>query len=92
MVRLGDFELTPLLDGYFRLDGGVVYQLAPDLAASGRFGVTFNDFSGADAATSLRALIQFTPIRALDLVGEAGWDRLDDQGSLHLSAALAVRI
>lgn len=80
-------------DGYVRLDGGVVYQLAPDLAASGRFGVTFDDFTSADAATSLRALIQFTPTQALDLVGEAGWDRLDaNRGSLHLSVALAVRI
>lgn len=80
-------------DGYFRLDGGVVYQLAPDLAATGRFGVTFDDFTGADAATALRALIQFTPIRTLDLVGEVGWDRLDEpKSSLHLSAALVVRI
>lgn len=80
-------------DGHFRLDGGVVYQLAPDLAVSGRFGITFDDFSSKDAASSLRALVQFTPVRALDLVGEAGWDRLDEnRGSLHLSAALAVRI
>ncbi|HVV88520.1 MAG TPA: hypothetical protein VHE35_36000 [Kofleriaceae bacterium] len=80
-------------DGFFRLDGGVLYQLAPDLVVSGRFGVTFNDFSGADAPTSLRALVQFTPIRTLDVVGEAGWDRLDEnRGSIHLSAALAIRI
>ncbi len=80
-------------DGYFRIDGGVLYQLAPDLAVSGRFGVTFDDFTGADAGSSLRALVQFTPTRAVDLIGEAGWDRLDEtRGSLHLSAALAVRI
>ncbi len=86
-------ENTIQSDGYFRLDGGVLYQLAPNLVVSGRFGVTFDDFSGADAATSLRALVQLTPIRALDLIGEAGWDRLDEyRGSIHLSAALAVRI
>ena len=80
-------------DGFFRLDGGVLYQLAPDLVVSGRFGVTFDDFSGADAATSLRALVQLTPLRSLDLIGEAGWDRLDEnRGSLHLSVALAARI
>ena len=80
-------------DGFFRLDGGVLYQLAPDLVVSGRFGVTFDDFTSADAATSLRGLVQFTPVRTLDLIGEAGWDRLDENGgSLHLSAALAVRI
>jgi hypothetical protein len=80
-------------DGYFRLDGGVLYQLAPDLVVSGRFGVTFDDFNGDDSATSLRALVQLTPLRSLDLIGEAGWDRLDQNTeSLHLSAALAVRI
>jgi hypothetical protein len=80
-------------DGYFKLDGGVLYQLAPDLVVSGRFGVTFDDFSGDDAATSLRALVQLTPVRTVDLVGEAGWDRLDENASsLHLSIALAVRI
>lgn len=28
-VRLGDFELTPLLDGYFRLDGGAMFGVVP---------------------------------------------------------------
>lgn len=80
-------------DGFFRIDGGVLYQLAPDLVVSGRFGLTLDDFSGDDAPTSLRALVQFTPTRSVDIVGEAGWDRLDEnRGSLHLSAALAVRI
>ena len=29
MLRLGDFELTPLLDGYFRLDGGAMFGVVP---------------------------------------------------------------
>ena len=29
MVRLGDVELTPLLDGYFRLDGGAMFGVVP---------------------------------------------------------------
>ena len=28
-VTLGDFELTPLLDGYFRLDGGAMFGVVP---------------------------------------------------------------
>jgi glyoxylase-like metal-dependent hydrolase (beta-lactamase superfamily II) len=28
-VRLGEFELTPLLDGYFRLDGGAMFGVVP---------------------------------------------------------------
>jgi glyoxylase-like metal-dependent hydrolase (beta-lactamase superfamily II) len=28
-MRLGDFELTPLLDGYFRLDGGAMFGVVP---------------------------------------------------------------
>ena len=29
MVTLGDFELTPLLDGYLRLDGGAMFGVVP---------------------------------------------------------------
>ena len=28
-MRLGDFELTPLLDGWFRLDGGAMFGVVP---------------------------------------------------------------
>lgn len=28
-MRVGDFELTPLLDGYFRLDGGAMFGVVP---------------------------------------------------------------
>jgi glyoxylase-like metal-dependent hydrolase (beta-lactamase superfamily II) len=28
-MRLGDFEITPLLDGYFRLDGGAMFGVVP---------------------------------------------------------------
>jgi len=28
-MNLGDFELTPLLDGYFRLDGGAMFGVVP---------------------------------------------------------------
>lgn len=28
-MRLGDFEITPLLDGYFRLDGGGMFGVVP---------------------------------------------------------------
>ena len=28
-MQLGDFEVTPLLDGYFRLDGGSLYGVVP---------------------------------------------------------------
>jgi glyoxylase-like metal-dependent hydrolase (beta-lactamase superfamily II) len=30
-MRLGDFELTPLLDGYFRLDGGAMFGVVPKM-------------------------------------------------------------
>lgn len=82
--------LTP--DGYIRLDFGAVYQLRPDLAVTGRFGVTFDDFSGDDSPTSLRGQIQYSPKRMIDLVGVMGWDRLDDNHTFHLTGALAFRI
>src|SRR4029077_17130 len=28
-MTFGDFELTPLLDGYFRLDGGAMFGVVP---------------------------------------------------------------
>src|SRR6476469_4399191 len=28
-MTLGEFELTPLLDGYFRLDGGAMFGVVP---------------------------------------------------------------
>ncbi len=31
-MRIGDFELTPLLDGYFRLDGGAMFGVVPKTA------------------------------------------------------------
>lgn len=78
--------------GFLRFDGGVMYQAKPNLAVGGRFGVTFNDFSDDDAATSLRVQVQHTPKKMLDVIGQLGWLALDDNNTFHISAALAVRI
>src|SRR5262245_5381318 len=29
LIKLGDLELTPLFDGYFRLDGGAMFGVVP---------------------------------------------------------------
>ncbi|MBZ0234047.1 MAG: hypothetical protein K8M05_17085 [Deltaproteobacteria bacterium] len=78
--------------GFLRFDGGVVYQAKPNLAVGGRFGVTFNDFSDNDAATSLRLQVQHTPKSMIDVIGQLGWLALDDNNTFHIGAALAVRI
>lgn len=82
--------LTP--DGYIRIDFGAVYQVEDNLALTGRFGVTLDDFKGDDSASSLRGQVQFTPKKMLDLTGEIGADRLDDAHSFHVTGAIAVRI
>jgi len=79
-------------DGYVRLDFGAVYQLKPNLAISGRFGITFDDFDGDDSPSTLRGQVQWTPKRQLDLTGVIAADRLDDAHSFHLGGAVAVRI
>ncbi len=79
-------------DGYIRLDGGVIYQVEDNLAVGGRFGITFNNFDDADAATGLRLNVQFTPRKQLDLIGHLGMGALDDTDTFSLGGALAVRI
>ena len=81
-------------DGFIRIDFGAVYQLEPNLALTGRFGITYDDFSSrGDTGTSLRGQVQYSPKRRLDLVGLLGFDRLDDASrTFHLSGALQVRI
>ncbi|MBK9032931.1 MAG: hypothetical protein IPL61_16935 [Myxococcales bacterium] len=80
-------------DGFIRLDFGAVYQLQPNLALTGRFGINFDDFSTrGDTGSSLRVQAQYTPKRRIDLIGLMGFDRLDDGDTFHLTGALQVRI
>lgn len=79
-------------DGYLRFDFGAVYQVEDNLALTGRFGVTFDDFSDEDAATALRVQAQYTPRRMIDLIGHLGMAALDDSHTFSVGAAIAVRI
>ncbi|HUQ04861.1 MAG TPA: hypothetical protein VM261_20305 [Kofleriaceae bacterium] len=79
-------------DGYLKFDFGVVYQLKPNMAVTGRLGTTFNDFSDEDAPTSLRVNVQLTPKKMIDVIGQMGLSALDDTNTFSLGAALAVRI
>lgn len=79
-------------DGYIRIDFGAVYQLQPNLALTGRFGVTLDDFKGDDSATTMRGQVQFTPKKNIDLTGVIGADRLDDKHSFRIGGSVAIRI
>jgi hypothetical protein len=80
-------------DGFIRLNVGAVYQAKPNLALTGRFGVTLDDFSDRDTASSLTGQAQWTPRKRIDLIGLIGFDRLDlASNTFHLSGAIAVRI
>jgi hypothetical protein len=79
-------------DGHLRFDGGVIYQVKPNLAVGGRFGVTFVDFKDDGAPTSLRFQVQHTPKKMIDVIGQLGFTSLADDNTFNIGAALAVRI
>ncbi|HVK78253.1 MAG TPA: hypothetical protein VM734_33340 [Kofleriaceae bacterium] len=79
-------------DGHLRFDFGAVYQATPELAITGRFGVTFVDFRDDDTPTSLRVQAQFTPKPSFDVIGRIGFEALDDSSSLNLGGAIQFRI
>lgn len=80
-------------DGFIQLDFGAVYQLKPNLALTGRFGITFEDFADDDTASNLRAQLQFTPKRRIDLSALIGFDRLDEASkSFRIAGGVAIRI
>lgn len=79
-------------DGYIRFEGGVVYQVDDKTAVGGRFGVQFNDFEDADAATGLRVNVQYTPKPMIDLLGNLGFAALDDANSFSIGGSIAFRI
>ena len=79
-------------DGYLRFDFGAIYQANERLALTGRFGVTFDDFTDDDTPTALRVQAQFTPTPKVDLIGGVGFDALDANSSFNLLAALQIRI
>jgi hypothetical protein len=57
--------------------GGIIYQLQPDMAIKGNFVQSFRDTSDNDQPTGLEGLIQYSPSPDLDVIGRAGFDRLD---------------
>ncbi len=79
-------------DGYLRFDFGAVYQASDDLAITGRFGTTFDDFTDNDTATSLRVQAQFTPRPRVDVIGLIGFEALDESSTLNIGGAVQVRI
>lgn len=88
--------------GTIRVAGFGVYQHKPNLALIGRIGLE-NDLgagggggagtaSGGGTRTFLRAGVQFSPKKFLDVGGSAGFDDLARAGSFGLAGFLAVRI
>lgn len=86
-------------DGTFRLSAFGVAQYTPELAILARVGVSFDDFSSTktDAAKEnpvsfLRAGIQYTPRKYIDLGIFLGFDDLSDLGSFGPAGLIAFRI
>jgi hypothetical protein len=85
-------------DGFLRLAGYIVYQKDPKLALLGRFGITFEDFAsertskGGGSTSFLRAGVEYTVKKYLDVGITLGFDDLSDLGSFGPWGLLAFRI
>jgi hypothetical protein len=97
-----DMTGTEQSRGHIRIAGYAIYQYHPDTALIGRLGVD-NDLGGAggtmagtqstgSTATFLRAGIDYTPRRYLDIGGSIGFDDLGHIGTFGPALYLAVRI
>lgn len=84
--------------GSIRFSGYGVMQYQPKLALLGRFGIVMEDFSttktngGGGLSTFIRAGLQYTPRKYLDLGLSVGFDDLARAGSFGPAGLLAFRI
>ena len=84
--------------GFIRFSAYGVYQQSPKLALIGRFGVTFEDFAttrtdaGGGPVTTIRAGLEYTVRKYLDVGISLGFEDLDDLGTFGPTALLAFRI
>lgn len=85
---------TTQSSGFVRPSGYAIFQYQPNLALIGRFGVQI-DFDGGDTASTvsfMRAGLQFSPRRQIDLGFSIGFDDLSRGGSFSPAAYVSVRI
>ena len=84
--------------GFIRFAAYGVYQQSPKLALIGRFGIQLEDFStrntdaGGGVVTTIRAGLEYTVKRYLDVGISLGFEDLDDLGSFGPTGLLAFRI
>jgi len=95
----GSMTNTILSRGAIRLSGYGVMQYEPKMAFFGRVGVTMEDFKATKSADSpgglitfIRAGLQYTPRKYLDLGISIGFDDLAHGGSFGPQGLLAFRI
>jgi hypothetical protein len=85
-------------NGFLRFSGYGIYQRSPKLALIGRVGITFEDFSsektnrGGGSTTFLRAGLEYTVRKYLDVGFSLGWDDLSALGTFGPGTLLAFRI
>ncbi len=84
--------------GNFRVSAYAVYQQSPKTALIGRVGLTLEDFSGTRSAggggstTFIRAGIQHSPKKFLDVGFSLGWEDLSKVGAFAPLGYLNLRI
>jgi len=89
---------TSTSKGFIRFAAYGVYQKSPKLALIGRFGITLEDFAttksdgGGGIATQIRAGLEYTVRKWVDVGFTLGFEDLDDLGSFGPTTLLAFRI
>ena len=72
---------TSLPNGSLNFVGYGIYQIQPNLAVIGELGGELLNFSSQNTIYPLKATIQISPVRTVDLSLTAGWDDLNNATS-----------
>jgi len=84
---------TTTAKGNLHLRVGGIYQVSPQMAVRGNLVQTFADFGDDDNPTGIEGMVQYSPMKDLDVLGRLGFDRLDEASeSFGLLIAAAYRI
>lgn len=95
--KAADESHTTLSRGQIRISIYGIYQQSPKLAIIGRAGLNFEDLGSGktnigDTTSFLRAGLQYSVRKSVDVGGSLGFDDLAHNGSFAPAAYLAIRI
>lgn len=83
---------TVVSSGNFRVVGGAIYQLAPNMAVAVDIGVTTEFEESENPELPLGGTFTYSLADFLDLAGRLGFDTISDGGTFSLTAGVSVRL